>query len=800
MSSAKIAGTRGKSRRALALVLMVAALLLGACSRRGEKTAGDVLHGLAPTSTTEIKDPQRLTDGAIAVSGDRWDSDLVAVFLSGQSALQWDLGRDVHVKGAYLQGDNNDDFILEGSKDGKEWSPLWTAGFVNGAGMRARHTDSLDATIRYLKLTARGGDPAVTASEVQLYESLPTPFPPKLKVLRGRRAILPGEIESLVFGVVASLAILLHRRTFPSWARLLFGVVPVAVGFWAWSAITSDVWPPQQPVVDAVRAISAAVAGVAVLRLALSSEDVVPKMITGWLAAMAVLSMTTFYNMWEPQFEYVDKDRHTWVHTWDMRVYFPTAKYFDELGFDGLYLASVEAYLEDAPGANERRISNVELRDLTDYEMTTVSKVSNEIHSIKNRFSPARWSEFKKDMSFFWQTMGPGGYLGSLRDHGGNATPAWMFVVHWMFRYVTANETTLTLAALLDPALLIGFFAVAWRVFGLRTALVCIVVYGSSTFPWFGSNWAGSTLRNDWMVCAGLGACALRVNRHALGGALLAGAAMIRAFPAVAVFYLVVPAGWWVYETYKREGKIPELKRILEEHRPTLRAIAGAAACVFVCFFVSGFFFGFHHSWVDWAHKITMHSSKPNVNHVGLRTLIQYSPSKTLNALNGTGLDWGVEQVHTLIARKPLYGLAILVYSVLAVGALRGKDLRQASLIGLMMIPIYFYPSNYYLHYVFVLPLLVDYSEEKKQRELWGLIGVVMCAVSVSEYWGFEGVNVDERYAQWSVGVLLGYLAILYALFRDAQRSALEATPVLVDEPLAVPVVPADSVPPPAIT
>jgi hypothetical protein len=750
------------------------------------------LHGKAPTKATEIRDAARLSDGAVAVAGDHWESDLVAVFLTGQSAVEWDLGREVRVHGAYLQGDNNDEFFLEGSTDGKEWSRLWVASSTGGAGLRARTTDTLDVGVRYLKLTAKGGDPAVSASELQVYEALPSPFPPKIKAYRGRRAPIPGEIPALAFGVVASLGLLFHRRTFPGWLRLLFVVVPVGAAFWAWSAVTSDLWPPAQPVTDAVRAISAVVAAAAVARIAIRPEDLMPRLVTGWLAAMAFLAMTTFYNMWEPQFEYVDEGGKTWVHTWDMRVYFPTAKYFDELGFDGLYVASVAAYLEDFPHANERRISGTEVRDLRNYEMTTVSKVSNEIHDIKNRFSPERWDLFKKDMSFFWKTMGTGGYLGSLRDHGGNATPAWLFVVHWMFRNVTATETSLWIAALLDPLLLLGFFGVAFRIFGLRTALVCLVIYGSSTFPWFGSNWAGSTLRNDWMVCAGLGACALRVNRYVLGGALLAGAAMIRAFPAVGVLFLVVPAGWWVYETQRAEGKLPTLRRFVTEQRPLLLALLGAASCVFVLFTVSAVFFGFSHSWLDWAHKITMHSTKPNVNHVGLRTLIQFAPSKTLSGLNGTGLDWGVEQVRTLVARRPLYVAAILAYTALAVAALRGRDLRQAALVGLMMIPIYFYPSNYYLHYVFVLPLLIDYpgdlpgdlaEGDKKQRQLWGLIAFAMCAVSASEYWGFEGVNVDERYAQWSVGVLIGYLAVLLALAKDASRPFAEPLPVLVADP-----------------
>jgi hypothetical protein len=97
--------------------------------------------------------------------------------------------------------------------------------------------------------------------------------------------------------------------------------------------------------------------------------------VTGMLGAMAFLALTTFFNMWQPQFDDVDDHRMTWVHTWDMRVYFPSAKYFDELGFDGLYLASVAAYLEDAPGATEERVAGVEIRDLRNYEMTTVSNV-----------------------------------------------------------------------------------------------------------------------------------------------------------------------------------------------------------------------------------------------------------------------------------------------------------------------------------------------------------------------------------------------------------------------------------------
>ena len=68
---------------------------------------------------------------------------------------------------------------------------------------------------------------------------------------------------------------------------------------------------------------------------------------------------------------------------------------------------------------------------------------------------------------------------------------------------------------------------------------------------------------------------------------------------------------------------------------------------------------------------------------------------------------------------------------------------------------------------VFVLPLMMDYSEEREERLRWGLVSFVMLVVCVSEYWGFGSVGVDERYAQWSVGVLVGILAIFIAMARE---------------------------------
>ena len=103
----------------------------------------------------------------------------------------------------------------------------------------------------------------------------------------------------------------------------------------------------------------------------------------------------------------------------------------------------------------------------------------NEVDQIKQRFSPERWDEFKKDMRWFWQSMGIGDYLGSLRDHGGNATPVWILITRGLFGFVNANETTLLLTGLLDPVLLALLFIAIGRSFGARAALLCMIVFGA---------------------------------------------------------------------------------------------------------------------------------------------------------------------------------------------------------------------------------------------------------------------------------------------------------------------------------
>lgn len=746
--------------------------LFGCVRKPSSEAARDLIFGKAPIAFEGVRNPERLTDGIVAVAGDHWETNVTSVFQGRGAFVEYDLGSPVPIRAAYLQGDNNDRYEILGADDSKEFRAIWTADKASGPGMRERHTNSLDAVARYVRVIAQPGDPSVSMSEVQLFSETPAPWPPEPEAKHGDKPGSEPVVPLLWFSAAACVLLLLHSRSWPMSLRAAAGALSLGLGIWALREIIVNSYPPHEETINLLRGVAAAVAGAAVVRIAIAPASMMRTFVTAHLAAMALLAVATFYNLGYPQFDDVANDGHTYVHTWDMRVYFPTAKYFDELGFDGLYLASVKAYAEDVPGSLPNRIAHVELRDLRTYEMTQVRWVLDQIDAVKLRFSPERWEEFRNDMAYFRKTMGSGGYLGSLRDHGGNATPAWLLVTYLMFRHAPANATTLLLSGALDPALLLLFFIVVWRTFGLWTALVGLVVYGTTTFPMFGSNWGGSTLRNDWMVLLGLGACALKKERYFLGGVLLAGAAMIRAFPACAVIFLAAPGLWWIIDHIATTKKMPSLRELYDSQRKALRTIAGVVACVSTLTIASSARFGFEHSWGVWAKKIAMHSVQPNVNHVGLRTVIAFDRDRTIDALyRNHGGDWGEAQIQTLRSRLPLYYGFIAVYTALAFVACRRRPLHEAALLGLMMIPIWLYPSNYYLHYVFVLPLLVTLDEkDAASRWRWAFVSAVLLGMSIAEYFGFQVVPTDQRYAAWSWSALVGFALILLALAAESMR------------------------------
>jgi hypothetical protein len=749
----------GSFRRAWSVWLLACAALLGTAPARadaGPSDGANLLAGKRPFRSSGARGVDRLTDGMQAVEGDFWRTELTTVLRSSKAFVDYDLGQETAVEAAYLQGDNDDRYIVSTSLDGETFTPLWEAPNVGRAGLRPRMAVDLHGRARYVRLSAARGDGKYAVSEFQVFSSRPSSWPPDLPAMAGTPSHLALHSKVIAFGVAVALFLVFVHRRASRWAPLLI-VAPLACGAYAVLGI-AELWPLPLFEMSLLRATLAGIAIFAIAREAWASEKnrIDPRWTVGVLAFAAAGSVACYYNLFSPQFHDHKNDRPTVVHPFDMRVYFPVAKYFHELKFDGLYLASVAAYLDDDPRVTTATLARQDIRDLRDHRIRHIGEIADQIEGVKTRFTPERWEEFREDMRYFRETMGVKDYLWSLTDHGGNATPVWIFVARLLFAHAKASDATLIATGLLDPLLLAILFVVVARTFGIRTMLVSIVVFGATDFYMFGSNWAGATLRDDWMVAVGLGACALKKERWALGGALLAYGALIRAFPALATAFLVVPALLYAVETYREKKRLPSREELRELAKPLGLALLGAAATVAVLFLVTTAAFSLS-TWSLWLAKVKTLSKDAHLNHVGLRTLIMFDPDNRV----GAGGSWQDIQNATYLARRPLYGAGVALFGGLAVLSCRKKRLEQAALFGLFLIPILFYPANYYCHYIFLLPMVMANGKKEFEKDFFTWTSMAILGICFAQYYTLERGNTDLCFLQQSIILLVAFLAVL---------------------------------------
>lgn len=746
-------------------MVVIVALAIGCDGEPGRwaREEGNLLAGRTPGQSRAVIAAERLTDGVTVGEGSPWSSNATTRLPSADAFVEFDLGAAQSICCVALQADNNDRYRVEiAAERGTAFVPLWTAPAVGAPGIRTRYQDGLGGYGRWIRVRASGGDRAFSLAEIALFREPPDDWPPTL----GRQDTPMARARAwiVLFSLTSCAFILVNRRGARRWIWSL-ALLPVGTGVAAAVAI-GNVWPLQGNDEAYVRAALAAIAGVLLAREAFSPPRwaLDRRFTTGALALICLLGVVTYFHFGAPQFRHAAEGRGTVIHTWDMRNYFPVAKYFQELRYDGLYLASVAAHLDNNPDRRARDVARVRLRDLTNNQMVYAGDIMPQIEAVHGRFSPERWESFRRDLAFFEEVMGTAAYLGSLQDHGGNATPVWVAVAHLLWRWAPASELILTLTSLIDPLLLLGLFFVIARTFGLRGMLIALMVFGTTDFSRFGSNLVGSTLRYDWIVALGLGVCALRTRRWFLGGILLAWAGLIRGFPAVAALFLAVPVAYWLVGRW-RAGRFPGWRAIRREQTPALRALAGGGACVLFWLIVPSALFSYQGSWGAWLQKIEIHMDKPNVNHVGWRTLVGYDGDKTADKVMRRDLpepwtDWQTTQMETLERRRPLFCLGVVLFVALAALAARGGRLDQAALLGMFLVPVLFYPANYYLHYIFLLPLIAVPAGEGDER-LLAWLGVVICAASVAQYPTLLTPWTDICFTRQSVILLAEFGAML---------------------------------------
>jgi hypothetical protein len=293
------------------------------------------------------------------------------------------------------------------------------------------------------------------------------------------------------------------------------------------------------------------------------------------------------------------------IHHWEQFHYFLGSKYFPEVRYDGLYVASITAERELGLGLR----SQSHIRDLRTNEVVPTAGLADHRREVKERFSPERWRAFVEDTRYF-VTANNYDYLTKIRrDHGYNPTPTWTFTARLFSRFLSASDGSLTALAWIDPLLLSLMFWMIFRTYGSRVGCLALIVFGlgySWRFDWVG----GAFLRQDWLAALGLAVCLIRRERFALAGSLIAYAAMVRVFPAG---FLLGPA-------------VVALKDVIGR-RPSRwfwKLAAGFAVGIVLCL-VAGAMTGVgFDAWPQFVENLEKHHGTWLTNNVGLKNLLLY--------------------------------------------------------------------------------------------------------------------------------------------------------------------------------
>ncbi|HVY46884.1 MAG TPA: hypothetical protein VHB21_13445 [Minicystis sp.] len=326
-----------------------------------------------------------------------------------------------------------------------------------------------------------------------------------------------------------------------------------------------------------------------------------------------------------------------YFHRWDQFHYYMGAKYFREMGYDGLYRCGVVA--EDELGVQDReegddpdfpnklpidlskevRHADKKIRNLgRDNLLIPVTEVLAHPEECKSHFTPARWDAFKRDVRYFRLSSDKGYWEDMQKDHGYNPPPVWTILGNFFANLRPASMRYLQFLASLDILYLFGAFGMLWWAFGWRVFAVAAIFWGcqaSAPFYWTG----GAFLRQDWLFYLVASAALARKHYWKLSGAAMVYAGLLRVFPGLTVIGWLVVVGW---EVYRKKRLAPHHKQML------IGGVLAAAVLIPTSIAVAG-----KDSYTSfYKHTLEVHDRTPLTNHMGLRVLISHNVGSDIHS------------------------------------------------------------------------------------------------------------------------------------------------------------------------
>ncbi|MBK8259012.1 MAG: hypothetical protein IPK82_40930 [Polyangiaceae bacterium] len=478
-----------------------------------------------------------------------------------------------------------------------------------------------------------------------------------------------------------------------------------------------------------------------------------------------------------------------YYHRWDQYHYYMGAKYFPELGYDGLYKCAAVAqnqiglYKGTHPETGRTLVIDMskevthpdkKIRNLGgDNLLKPAAEFLAHPEQCLSLFSPERWDDFKKDVTFFRAVSDKNFWEDMQKDHGFNPPPVWTVAGKFFADLKPAGVGTLQLLAGLDLIYLAAMFGAIYWAFGARVFGLAALLFGCQApapFAWTG----GAFLRQDWLFYLVFSACLLKKQYFALGAASLVYAALLRIFPGLVVIGWLTIVGFQLYR-----------HRTLT--KPQWRMLAGGVIAAAILMAASIRVCGKDSYTQFYEHTLKVHDQTPLTNHMGLRVLVGQSTPIEIAAIGfGKGPDWGrmkytknpnltdpfqvwkdMRNARYTKYRPLAFALIGLFLALFALTVRRMKSMWLAMSLAQLFIVLLSQLTCYYYTFM-ILGAFVAYIPHLRMRVELTLLGFTILSQVAWRvfYWN------DDRYWMLSLLSLVACALPLCWIYPSSQRNA----------------------------
>ena len=614
---------------------------------------GNLLSAVKVARSNAITLGHRLTNNRAATDGTAWNGAQSSIFSKESSFAIFDLGSERSIAALALQGDNNDEYTFEISKDGKTFEPIWTVPLHPHPGLRTRVTQGLETSGRFLKIgVGSQGDGSYSVTEVQAFCQLPQVWPPaiqaalpkasKTKLSRKNRLGIK-KLVVLGIGMLLLLSLLLLRK-YSNAGHLTAGLYYSAIFFGLGLAIFMCFAVYNEPTLTSQRPKYLAIAMVCLMLVwAAISLFKAAKPAPRWFSRIALISILVSGGLTWTNFGSFHGSKA--IHYWDTFHYYMGGKYFSENRYELLYQCSAIGEVDDGRRAEfEKR----KIRDLRDNKLYPASLALTKEAECRAAFKdPARWKAFQQDLRLFRAQMGADWWAKMFKDHGFNATPVWTLFgkpltdLGWAGivpddRLVDSpknrkNKSASELRDIreqaksdraafvnrigwlvsIDGLLYAAGFAMIWWAFGLFGAAFAMLIWATG-YP-YAYFWTGGGFgRVPWWFMAVAGTCFLKRGYPMLGGAGITWSMLLRVFPGALIGGI----------SLKVAHSLIKYRRLSREQ---LRIIAGCAIALVALVVASLPVVGGIDTYKEFLGNSFKHKGTPLTNHMGLPTVLSYN-------------------------------------------------------------------------------------------------------------------------------------------------------------------------------